>query len=51
MSKDKNIVMVNKVMKWWKKDFKMARHTKKHTKKRFICGEQGGLLEGCWVII
>jgi hypothetical protein len=36
MSKDNNIVIVNKVMKWWKKDKKMARHKEGHQKKIYL---------------
>jgi len=38
MSKDNNIVIVNKVMKWWEKDKKMARHDEAHQKKIYLWG-------------
>lgn len=44
MSKDNNIVIVNKVVKWWKKDFKMARHEEAHQKKDLFVGSK----EGFW---
>jgi hypothetical protein len=41
MLKDNNIVIVNKVMKWWKKDFKNGKAQRRTQKKDLFVKDVG----------